>query len=166
MCDGPTDRPTDGRTNGRTDWPTDGRTDTPSYRDARTHLKRTGKKEKLKKKEFWKSTKALFIVISVNGKTFAVKLFSSAFHWPLSNFANECLSQNSSSSSGRGILRRGVFSDRSLYRVGHPDALAVESMKFHVALSSHRLSMPYLNPIWPSSNMVDEKILKIQICCE
>ncbi len=28
------------RTDGRTDGPTDGRTDRPSYRDARTHLKR------------------------------------------------------------------------------------------------------------------------------
>ena len=33
--DGPTNGPTDGPTNG----PTDGRMDTPSYRDARTHLK-------------------------------------------------------------------------------------------------------------------------------
>ena len=34
-------------TDGPTDRRTDGRTDTPSYRDARTHLKRTkGKKEK------------------------------------------------------------------------------------------------------------------------
>ena len=32
-------RPTDGRTDGRTDGQTDGWTDTPSYRDARTHLK-------------------------------------------------------------------------------------------------------------------------------
>ena len=31
---------TDGRTDRPTDRPTDGRTDTPSYRDARTHLKR------------------------------------------------------------------------------------------------------------------------------
>ena len=29
-------------TDGRTDGPTDGRTDRPSYRDARTHLKREG----------------------------------------------------------------------------------------------------------------------------
>ena len=40
MCDRPTDGPTDGRTDGRTDGPTDGRTDIPSYRDARTHLKK------------------------------------------------------------------------------------------------------------------------------
>jgi len=31
---------TDGRTDGPTDGPTDRRTDRPSYRDARTHLKR------------------------------------------------------------------------------------------------------------------------------
>ena len=35
VCDGPTDGPTDGRT--------DLRTDIPSYRDARTHLKRLHK---------------------------------------------------------------------------------------------------------------------------
>ena len=35
-----TDGPTDLRTYGRTYGPTDGRTDRPSYRDARTHLKR------------------------------------------------------------------------------------------------------------------------------
>ena len=34
------DGPTDGRTNGRMDQQTDGRTDKPSYRDARTHLKK------------------------------------------------------------------------------------------------------------------------------
>ena len=47
-CDGRTDGPTDGRTDGRTDrrtdrpidGPTDQRTGRPSYRDARTHLKR------------------------------------------------------------------------------------------------------------------------------
>ena len=32
-------------TDRRTDGPTDGRTDTPSYRDARTHLKRMDKLE-------------------------------------------------------------------------------------------------------------------------
>ena len=35
-----TNQPTDGRTDQRTDGPTDGRADRPSYRDARTHLKR------------------------------------------------------------------------------------------------------------------------------
>ena len=30
------------QTDRRTDGPTDGRTDTPSYRDARTHVKRGG----------------------------------------------------------------------------------------------------------------------------
>ncbi len=38
-CDIQTDRQTDGRTDGPTDGQMDGRTDTPSYRDARTHLK-------------------------------------------------------------------------------------------------------------------------------
>ena len=33
---------TDGRTDGPTNGPTNGRTDTPSYRDARKHLKRRG----------------------------------------------------------------------------------------------------------------------------
>ena len=37
---GPTDGRTDGPTDGPTDRRTDGRTDKPSYRDARTHLKR------------------------------------------------------------------------------------------------------------------------------
>ena len=35
-----TDRPTDGRTDGPTVGPTDRRSDKPSYRDARTHLKK------------------------------------------------------------------------------------------------------------------------------
>ena len=35
------------RAYGRTDGPTDGRTDRPSYRDARTHLKRDSKDELL-----------------------------------------------------------------------------------------------------------------------
>ena len=40
FCTGVTDGPMDGPTDQRTDRPTDGRTDNPSYRDARTHLKR------------------------------------------------------------------------------------------------------------------------------
>ena len=37
VCDRPTDGPTDGRTDGQMD----GRTDAPSYRDVRTHLKKS-----------------------------------------------------------------------------------------------------------------------------
>ena len=37
--------PTDGRTDGPTDGWMDGRTDTPSYRDARTHLKKNNRNE-------------------------------------------------------------------------------------------------------------------------
>ena len=40
VCDRRTDGPTDGRTDRRTDRRTDQRTDIPSYRDARTHLKK------------------------------------------------------------------------------------------------------------------------------
>ena len=40
MCDGRTDGQTNRRMDGRTDRPTDGWTNPPSYRDARTHLKK------------------------------------------------------------------------------------------------------------------------------
>jgi len=46
------DRPTDRRTDGRTDRRMDGRTDRPSYRDARTHLKR-GKTDRADVKDWY-----------------------------------------------------------------------------------------------------------------
>merc|ERR1712228_532954 len=61
---GVTDGPTDGRTDG---W-TDGRMDTPSYRDARTHLKivkigQNSGAQNLKKPVFWPTFNIVLIIL-------------------------------------------------------------------------------------------------------